>query len=60
MSEWVSCEERLPVGDDPVLVWSPFVADNLLPYSTSNPEFVRLYWKNWYSHWMPLPEPPKP
>lgn len=58
--EWISVDERLPEGDNRVLV---YLKDNPMSYTRIDTdrlvskEWIR--WGNTVSHWMPLPEPPK-
>ena len=58
--EWVSVEERLPKGDDRVLV---YLKDNPMSYTRIDTDrLVSKEWVRWgdnVSHWKPLPEPPK-
>ncbi len=64
-SEWISVEDRLPEKDGKYLVYD--VGQHL---GISIPEIRTTFfkrgdryhdymWRNHFSHWMPLPEPPK-
>lgn len=55
--EWISVKDRLPPVGHEVIVWLPVCRDTDLDRIgkfTSEEDF-----KRHYSHWMPIPEPPK-
>ena len=58
--EWISVDERLPEGDNRVLV---YLKDNPMSYTRIDTDRLVskkwIRWGNTVSHWMPLPEPPK-
>ena len=63
-SEWISVEERLPEKDGQYLVWvvTPnrgCVEEVQMEWFRNCDRYYNYMWKNHYTHWMPLPEPPK-
>lgn len=56
-TEWISVAERLPDEEEKYLV----VLEGRITIQRFNPrdEINKTWWKNYISHWMPLPEPPK-
>ncbi|HGA5699001.1 TPA: DUF551 domain-containing protein [Salmonella enterica subsp. enterica serovar Birkenhead] len=66
-AQWIKCSERLPPEEyEPdggavfYLVWNKRESETGTRYDLSNVVFLRRHWEKWYSHWMPLPEAPKP
>lgn len=60
---WVWCEERLPVPNDPVLVWSVELPNSFVAAMDADGEhWIDLDDGDWIeievNHWMPLPDPP--
>lgn len=59
---WVSVGDRLPDGDNDMLVWS---LGRYMDIGWYNNESFRWYttcsddWIDGVTHWMPLPEPPE-
>jgi hypothetical protein len=70
MSEWIAVSEKLPYASCAVLViWTEY--EKVAQVMVANIEADGEWWaigpfdrgslgKNKVSHWMPLPEPPKP
>jgi hypothetical protein len=68
IQEWVSVKERSPPYRTPVLVFDRYHAVRTgghIKQASRIPRMEKSYWKEEdgiaprYSHWMPLPEPPK-
>ena len=62
--EWISVDERLPEKDGIYLVWDcgmhrgVSVAEVRITHFKHGDRYHDYMWRNHYSHWMPLPEPP--
>ena len=65
MSEWISVDERLPEKDGKYLVYDlgqhrgVSAAEIRITHFKRGDRYHDYMWKNHFSHWMPLPEPPK-
>ena len=66
MSQWIPVSERLPDGDDEVLVYDPVrEAVETAEYLAEHRSWLASAWEYdgrsyiFPTHWMPLPEPPK-
>ena len=62
--EWISVKDRLPEKDGRYLVWvvTPnrgCVEGVQMRWFRNCDIYYNYMWKNHYTHWMPLPEPPK-
>lgn len=63
--EWIKCEEQMPEFGMKVMAWHPKLERPM--FVETYPCDERLVWDdsyaihsiNSFSHWMPLPEPPK-
>lgn len=59
--QWISVEERLPKGGEIVFCNTNNYFE-VLQWDARADAWVgmyRSYWKEYVTHWMPLPEPPK-
>ena len=67
MSEWISVKDRLPDGNEPVLVYAEdgviTVCSLVIADAFANPKNLKMWEDNDgydvcdVTHWMPLPEP---
>lgn len=66
--DWVSVEERLPEGQQEVLVYLPKYGSTMAVYFLTDADPTRQTWFNPFwstkrfdevTHWMPLPQPPQ-
>jgi len=67
--EWISVEERLPPEREMVLLFCPGTRFTKGQFHIGRWESNKQWWlseegqaestKNWFTHWMPLPEPPE-
>jgi hypothetical protein len=70
MSNWISVRDKLPVTDDEVLVvgdgwdgmnwWRIYYMDDDGQWFTIDGDAVNDLSAQKITHWMPLPEPPRP
>lgn len=64
-SAWISVDERLPEKDGKYLVYDlgqhrgVSTEEIRITHFKSGDRYHDYMWKNCFSHWMPLPEPPK-
>lgn len=65
MGEWISVKDKLPDLGEPVLIYSyPNIEIGCVDTDDTGENVwylqnVGLIDIGWYTHWMPLPEPPK-
>jgi len=63
--EWISVKDRLPEGDDTVIVYCGRGYGLAKYTSLTSMWHIQLFLDEWYkargcvTHWMPLPEPPQ-
>ena len=63
MSEWIHVNERLPETNERVLVYLKEKVSRYTQIDTDRVIAKKAGWVRWgdeVTHWMPLPEPPKP
>lgn len=56
--EWISCQDRLPETNRPVLIWTEGLSKEISFCGAGSLKRKRLI-KWGVTHWMPLPEPPE-
>lgn len=67
--EWISVEDRLPPENEMVLLFCPGTRFTRGQFHIGQWDSSKQWWmsedgqaestKNWFSHWIPLPKPPK-
>ena len=64
-TEWISVDERLPEAEGSYLVYDMGMHRGIstamirISYFKKGDRYHDYMWKNHFSHWKPLPKPPK-